>query len=108
MKQSEFLEKNVFNDLENQNNGFDKENSHHFSQSDFNLVLERVEHYGIGIYELITWRNGTFYAVANHVETKKKATDPQWYQKAFLTFKTAQPGLTYAAKFKVSNKLLAR
>jgi hypothetical protein len=43
-----------------------------------------------------------------HDDFKKKATDPKWYKKAFLTFKTSQPGLTYAASYKVSNRLLAR
>jgi len=108
MKQSEFLEKHIFTDLTNVNDGFDNEDIYHFSEEEFETVLQRAEHFGLGIYQISPWRNGSFYAVANHVEMKKKATDPRWYKKAFLTFKTAQPGMTYAATYKVSNKLLAR
>ena len=39
---------------------------------------------------------------------RKKATDPRWYKKAFLTFKTTEKKLNYSATYKVSNKLLAR
>jgi len=108
MEQTEFLEKNVFNDLKNLNDGFDKETIQHFSESDFETVLQRVEHFGIGIYKIEPWLNGKFHSVAGHEDFKKKATDPKWYKKAFLTFKFRQSELSYSATYKVSNKLLAR
>ncbi|WP_291868133.1 hypothetical protein [Maribacter sp.] len=108
MEQTEFLEKNIFTDLKNLNDGFDKENILYFSETDFELVLQRVEHFGIGVYSIEARLDGEFYAVASHEDFKKKATDPRWIKKAFLTFKTRQPGLSYSASYKVSNKLLAR
>ena len=39
---------------------------------------------------------------------KEKTTDARWYKKAFLTFKTATPSMSYTASYKVSAKLLAR
>ena len=108
MEQTEFLEKNVFNDLKNLNDGFDVEANHYFSESDFEIVLERVEHFGIGVYGIEPWLDGDLYAVAVHEDFRKKSTDPKWYKKAFLTFKSRQPGLAYSATYKVSNKLLAR
>lgn len=108
MEQSEFLENKIFADLENVNNGFDKETIHYFSESDFEMVLQRVQHFGLGIYEIKPWIDGEIPASAHHEDYKKKATDPQWYKKAFLTFKTRQPGLLYSASYRVSPKLLAR
>ncbi len=108
MEQTEFLEKNVFTGLKNLNDGFDQVNTHYFSESDFEAVLKKVAYYGIGLYEIKTWFNGEFYAVIEHEDFKKKATDPKWYNKAFLTFKTRQAGLAYSASYKVSKKLLAR
>lgn len=107
MKQTEFLEQNVFTDLKNLNEGSDKETVHYFSEADFQTLLQRVEHFGIGIYKIET-RLDEVSDVAGHEDFKKKATDPRWYKKAFLTFKSRQTGLTYAATYKVSNRLLAR
>jgi hypothetical protein len=108
MEKTEFLQKNIFTDLKNINDGFDTETTHYFSESDFETVLKRVEHFGIGIYGIEPWFEGELYDTSAHEEHKKKATDPKWYNKAFRTFKTRQPGLSYAATYKVSKKLLER
>lgn len=108
MEQTEFLEKSIFTDLKNLNNKSEKDPMQIFSESDFEIVLQRVEHFGIGVYKIETWLNGEFSAVAAHEDVKKKATDPKWYKKAFLTFKSRQPGLSYSATYKVSNKLLVK
>ncbi len=108
MEQPEFLEKNVFTNLKNLNKGSDKDTLHYFSESDFETVLERVEHFGIGVYKIETLQKAKVSDVASHEDFKKKATDPKWYKKAFLTFKSRQPGLSYSATYKVSNKLLVK
>lgn len=108
MEQTEFLEKNIFIDLKNLNEGSDKETAQHFSESDFEIILQRVEHFGIGVYAIESWLNSEVSEVAAHEDFKKKATDPKWYKKAFLTFKFRQSGLSYSATYKVSNKLLAK
>jgi len=108
MEQSEFLEKNIFTDLKNLNKGDDKETVQHFSESDFETVLQRIEYFGIGVYAIESWENGESVAVATHEDFKKKATDSKWYQKAFFTSKSRQSGLSYSATYKVSNKLLAK
>lgn len=108
MEQTEFLDKILFADLKNLNEGTDKENVPYFSEEDFENLIEKVEYYGIGVYKIETWLNGKEYAVATHEDHKKKATDPKWYKKAFLTFKSRQPGLLYSGTYKVSNKLLAK
>ncbi len=108
MEQTEFLEKNIFIDLKNVNKGSDKETIQYFSEADFEIVLQRIEHFGIGVYKIETRLNGTVSEIAAHDDFKKKATDPKWYKKAFLTSKSRQPGLSYSATYKVSNKLLAK
>lgn len=108
MKQTEFLEQHVFIDLKNINDGLDKETIHYFSEADFQIVLERVEHFGIAVYSIEPWLDGKVFDVATHEDFRKKATDPRWYKKTFLTFKSRQADLSYSATYKVSKKLLAR
>ena len=64
MEQAEFLQQHVFSDLKNLNDGFDQEDIHYFSESDFETILERAEHFGIGIYEIKPFFNGETYKVS--------------------------------------------
>ena len=52
-----------------------------------------------------TWKNKKSQAILVNEDFRKKATDPRWYKKAFLTFKTTEKKLNYSATYKVSNKL---
>lgn len=107
MNKNEFLEKNIFTDLKNINDGFDSESAYYFSESDFQIVLDRIEHFGIGLYGIEPWLNGAFYAVKTNEDYKKKATNPKWYKKAFSDFKKLETDLQYSASYKVSTKLLS-
>lgn len=108
MEQSQYLSSHIFTGLKNLNDGFDEESVHHFSAEDFELVLERVEHSGIGVHKIDPWLEGKLHGSDNNEKHRKKATDSRWYKKAFKTFKMGQEGLTYSATFSVSKKLLAR
>lgn len=108
MEQQEFLEKNVFTNLKNLNTDFKINPVYYFSEIEFEAVLQRIEHFGIGIYTIEPRFNGAPFDVSNHESYKKKATDAKWYTKAFLTSKHRQPGMEYSATYKVSSKLLAR
>lgn len=108
MEQTEFLEKHIFTDLKNLNEGLDQDTVSYFSEADFEVLLEKVKYYGIGVYKIESWLDGEVSGVATHEDFKKKATDPKWYKKAFLTFKSRQPRLSYSGTYKVSNKLLAK
>src|SRR5690606_34537288 len=107
MEQPEFLEKNVFTDLKNLNKGTDKATVHYFSEEDFETVLQRVEHFGIGVDKIETKLKSKVAKAASHEDFNKKATDPKWYKKAFLPFNSRQPGPSYAATSKVSNTFIA-
>ncbi len=108
MTQSEYLEKHVFTDLKNLNDGFDDASTFYFSEAEFETVLQRTEHLGIGLYKINPYFEDKEYQETTHEDHKKKATDPRWYKKAFLTLKMGQEGLIYSATYKVSKRLLAR
>ncbi len=108
MNQVTFLATHVFNNLKNHNAGFEDLALYYSSEIDFASVLERVAHYGIGVYEIMTFLNGKPFETVTHEAFKKKITDAKWYKRAYLDLKNKQPGLLYCARFKVSSKLLAR
>ena len=108
MEQSQFLEKNIFTDLKNLNDGFAEDGIQYFSENDFGIVLDRAEYFGLSVYTIKPWSKNEKYEASSHENHKKKATNPDWYKREFLTLKTRKEGLLYSAKYKVSKKLLAR
>tara|TARA_B110000444_G_scaffold175502_1_gene164186 strand:+ start:178 stop:504 length:327 start_codon:yes stop_codon:yes gene_type:complete len=108
MEQSQFLEKNIFTDLKNLNDGFGQDGVQYFSEDDFGIVLDRAEHFGLSIYTITPWSKDKNHEASSHENHKKKATDPKWYKKEFVTLKTRQENVLYSAKYKVSKKLLSR
>ena len=108
MEQEKFLEQHIFIGLKNANDGFWETGIQFFSESDFEIVLQRAEHFGLSIYSIDPWIKSEVLEASSHEDHKKKATDPKWYKKEFLTLKTSQTDLLYSAKYKVSKKLLAR
>jgi len=108
MEKTEFLEKHIFNDLENLKEDIGAEGTHYFSEADFAKVLERTEHFGVGIYKIEPWHDGKSYEAKEHESYRKKATDPRWYKNAFIEFKKTKLDLKYTATYRVSNKLLTK
>lgn len=105
IKEFHYLKTNVFNGLENLNDGFDSESIYYFSESDFEIVLDRVEKNGIAIFGIEPWLNGDFYDVKNFEDYKTVASDPKWYRKAFAQFKESGKKLMYSASYEVPKKL---
>ena len=108
MEKTEFLEKHIFNGLQNLNEDADTEGTHYFSEEDFAKVLARTEHFGIGIYKIEPLHEGKAYAVKEHETYRKKATDPRWYKNAFIEFKKTKLDLKYSATYRVSKRLLTK
>ena len=108
MEKTEFLEKNIFLNLENLNDKIESDSIFYFSESDFEIVLERIEKLGIGIYRIEPRLEGNSFDVKLNEDYRKKATDAKWYKKAFSEFKKQQTNLQYSATYKVSDKLLNR
>jgi hypothetical protein len=108
MEKTEFIEKNIFLNLDNLNDGFEADSKGYFSESDFEIVLERIEKLGIGIYGIEPRFEGNSIDIKINEDFSKKATDAKWYKKAFSEFKKKQPNLQYSATYKVSDKLLSK
>ena len=106
MEKLEYLKTKVFVGLKNLNDGFDSESIYYFSESDFPIVLDRVENLGIGIMEIEPWLNGEFYDVMVFEDFNTISTDPKWYREAFLEFKKSGEKLQYAASYEISDELL--
>ena len=87
MEKLEFLKKNIFQNLENLNEASEIDAIHYFSESDFDIVLERIEKLGIGIYRIEPRLEGDLFEVKINEDYRKKATDAKWYKKALLCFK---------------------
>jgi len=108
MEQTDFLAQYVFTGLKNVNDGFDDAAVQYFSEADFETVLQRAAHFGLGIYTIKPRLGDEFKPVVSHESMNKKATDANWYKKALKTFKHQNPEMCYSATYKVSAKLLAR
>lgn len=106
MKKLEYLKSNIFYDLENLNDGFDTQSIYYFSESGFEIVLNRVEKLEIGIYGIEPWIHGSFYDTMGFEDFNTVSTDPNWYRKAFSQFKKQEKELMYAASFDIPKKLL--
>lgn len=108
LKELQYLRANVFNGLENLNNGFDAESIHYFSEPQFEIVLDRIEKKGIGVYGIEPWINGSFYDVLGFEDFNTTPSDPKWYRKAFAEFKKSGKNLMYAASYEIPKKLLSQ
>jgi len=103
MEKLEFLKKNVFFCLENLNDGFDSESIYYFSETDFEIVLNRVKNLGLGIWGIETWYKGEFFDVKGFKDYTTFSTDSNWYFKAFEEFKETKLNLQYSASFEIIN-----
>ena len=108
MNQSKYLEQHIFTGLENLNDGFDSQAIFYCSESDFEVVLNRVEQLGIGILGIEPWLDGEFYDVLSCTDYGAAPTDPSWYRKAFDDFKARDQNLMYAASYQVQEGVVER
>ena len=104
-KERKYLDTNIFYDLLNLNTGFDSPNIKYFSEADFEIVLDRVQRNGIGIWGIEPWQHGEFYEVTCCRETDDP-TDPAWYFQAFQDLKMMREILDYSATYSIPKRLL--
>lgn len=62
------MKSHIFYGLKKLNSGFDSEETYYFSESDFEIVLDRVEKRGLGIYGIEPWMNGNFHDVLGYTD----------------------------------------
>ena len=80
----DFMNKHVFAGLTILTHAIDSPSIEYFSESDFEIVLQRVKKLGIGIFGIEPWNDEGFYGVE---VCDVDPTDPSWYEKAFQDFK---------------------
>ena len=102
----EYLEKNIYTGLRDLNTGFDVPGIRYFSKEDFEILLDRCEKDGIGIYGIEPWKDGEYYDVWTCEEFDCEPTDPEWYRTAFDDFATRGVELQYSATYYVPAKLI--
>lgn len=101
-----YLRENIFKWLKNLNNGFDSSSIYYFSESDFKIVLNRVENYKLGVLWIEPWKNRKFYWILTCEEFNMKASNSIWYKKAFEIFKKQDKDLLYAASYDIPTSIL--
>lgn len=105
-KKLDYLKANIFYGLKNRNDGFDSKSIYYFSESDFKIVLGRVEKNELGIYGIEPWQKRNLYDVLGCDDFNTVSTDPNWYRKAFSEFKKSGEELLYSATYEIPKKLL--
>lgn len=98
-KKLDFLNRNVFFGLKNQNSGFDSVSIKYFLEDDFKIVLGRVEGLNIGIYGIEQWFDEEFYDVIVVEDFGNAPYDSNWYKNAFENLKKEKKNLLYSAKY---------
>jgi len=101
---NEYLVATIFHGdlITNLNTGFDAPSIFYFSESDFEILLKRVERLGLGIYGIEPWdMDNHYYGVKLFDDYSTNPSDPSWYKKAFLEFKATGDKLQYAASYYV-------
>jgi len=101
MNKHEYLEKFVFKDLTNLNDGFDAEGIKYFSEEDFKIILSRIEKLKIGVVGIEPWLDGNFYDVKCFEDYGAgfAPDSPEWFWHAFEGFKKENRNLMYAATY---------
>jgi len=106
LEKLDFLWKYIFVGLTNLNDGFDAQVIRYFSESDFRIVLERVEKLNITIHGIEPWKDESFFDVLTYEDFNSAETDSTWYWKAFQKFIDTGEQLKYAASYEVPENLL--
>lgn len=103
--EEQFMKEKIFSNLTDLNTGFDAVRISYFTEEEFDIVLQRIEHYKIDVYGIEPFLDNEFYDVACHEEYHVGANNPLWYRTAFDKFRKEQKGLQYAASYNIPNEV---
>ncbi|MCD9563401.1 hypothetical protein [Tenacibaculum maritimum] len=96
----QYLVKNIYDGLTNLNTGFDSPYIYYFNESDFEIILDRVEKHNITISGIEPWKNDEYYDVR---VMEEYPDDKLWYRKVFEDYKALKENLQYAASYLLPN-----
>jgi hypothetical protein len=108
-----YLQKYIFNDLENLNDGFDVLSISYFNEAQFAVILERIKATNaVGLYGLephfLNPETGQveYFAVETYESYSTFPQDSNWYLTAFEKFKATGVTLYYSASYHVPGNYL--
>ena len=105
MTEQKFLEDFIFNGLKNLNEGVDASTIYHFSEEDFETVLERIEEYDIEIFGIECWTK-------NKIRTVKYEEDysavKHWHRIAYKELRRQRIPCTFSATYDIPPGILKK
>jgi len=101
MTKHEFLDEYIFKGLKNLNNGFDVEAIKYFSLKDFEVVLSRVEKYGLLIHGIEPWKDGDFY----DCWIQEHYNNDTWYKDVFQHCLDTKLDVDYSASYGIPENI---
>ena len=109
MTKKQYLEKNIYYGLTNLNTGWDAPSIFYFTESEFKIVLERIEKLGLGVNGIEPWDMDNHYFDSKVFEEYSTvSTNSDWYNKAFSEFIKTGEELQYSASYYVPDELLKK
>ncbi|MFT6843717.1 MAG: hypothetical protein ACJASR_002501 [Psychroserpens sp.] len=101
-----FLKKNLYEGLNNLNDGFDTLSIYYFNNEDFLVLLKRAKKIGVIIHGVETWHKGKFYDVLSYNDFDANFNDNNWYFLALEKFTRTNIILLYSASYYIPEELL--
>ncbi len=105
-KLDEYFDQNVFFGLTNLNDGFDLDPMKYFSRKEFEIVLRRVQALGFGVYEINTWKNGSFCWSSSYISYAVDTPDSGWFWECIEELQNQYGTLLYGATYHVPEKFM--
>lgn len=103
MTEEQFLEKFIFYDLEDRNDGFDKPNFKYFDEEDFETVMSRAEEAGLVMLGIECW-------VQKKIKTTKYMEDydeaDDWHRQAYKDLRREGFSCLFSATYDIPPQLL--
>lgn len=103
MTEEHFMDKFVFHELENRNDGFDAPSIRYFSEEDFETVMERIEELGIEIFGIECWVQKKFKRVKYREDYPRME---KWHRNAYKDMRREGYACYFSATYEVPPELL--
>lgn len=101
MTKDEFLDEYIFKGLKNLNDGFDAPSIKYFSLKEFEIVLLRVEQYGLFIHGIEPWKDGDYYTCW----IQESYSSDTWYKEVFQNCLDNALDVDYSATYGIPNNI---
>lgn len=103
MTEEQFLEEYIFAGLTNRNTGFDAATIKHFSEEDFETIMNRIENYNLTILGIECWTKQRIRTVKFIEDYKDHSL---WHRTAFVEMRSKHRGCIFSGTYEVPAELL--